>query len=77
MGKRVIRVKVPEILKARALDAYDLMFGTRISLNTAQRWADLESAKTITRVDLENLVKIADYLEVGNIADLLDFVDDE
>lgn len=77
MGKKAVRIKVPEVMKARELDAYDLMYGSRINLNTAKRWSDPELAREITRIDVEILVNIANYLEVDNIADLLEFVDDE
>ena len=77
MAEKTVRIKVPEILKARGLNAYDLMYGSRINLNTAKRWADTELAKGITRIDLIILVNIANYLEVDDIADLLEIVDDE
>lgn len=73
---KVLKVKVPEILKERGLEYVDLHFGARIARATAERWADPELAKGITRADFDTLVAIASFLNVG-IDGLLEIVDDE
>ena len=70
-----LKIKVPELLAERGLDFNDLHFGSRITLNTAKRWADAEEAKLITRIETETLESIAEYLDAG-INDLLELVDE-
>lgn len=74
MAKKLLN-KVPEILKARGMDDKDLMYGARITVNTAKRWADPEEAQNIDRIDLETIISIATFLD-ASIEDLLEIVDD-
>ena len=71
-----LRIKVPELLAERGLDFNDLHYGSRITLNTAKRWADAEEAKLITRIETETLETIAEFLD-ADLNDLLELVDDE
>ena len=74
MGR--IKIKVPEILEARNLSHQDLMYGARIAINTAKRYADAEEADNIEMIDLDTIYAISKFLDVG-IDDLLEIVDDE
>ena len=70
-----IRIKVPDIMKERGLDVNELMWGAKLSLNTAKRWADPVDAKEITRADFDVIEGIRSFLQVDSIGDLLDFED--
>lgn len=74
MAKKLIN-KVPELLKAKGLGFEDLRWGAKTSLNTAKRWADYDEAQDIDRIDVETVVNIAEFLDVG-IADMFEIVEE-
>jgi len=75
MPKKII-VKVPEILKARGLDARDLIFGAKISPDTAYNWADPDKASELNRAHFNTLLGIAEWLDLA-MSDILEIVDDD
>ena len=72
VGKVVNRV--PRLLKERGETPQDLMFGARLSANTASSWA-IEDRQP-TRIDLETLASICSYLKVS-VGDILEYVPEE
>ena len=75
MAKQLIN-KVPEIVKARSISIEDLRWGAKLSLNTAKRWADYDEAQLIDRIDIDTLVNIAKFLNVG-VGDMFEITDEK
>ncbi len=65
---------VPRLLQERSLNAQDLMFGARLAPSTAYSWANEKNPPS--RVDLDILAKICDFLGVG-ISDVLEYKPEE
>ena len=73
MQKQLIN-KVPIILKNKGISVDDFRWGARISLNTAKRWADYDSAQLLYRIDIPIIINIANYLNV-DVSDMFEIVD--
>lgn len=67
-----IRVKVPELLKARQENEEDLRWGIRVAPQTAERLAQGIG----DRITYDVLAKLCDYFGVG-VDGILEYVPDE
>lgn len=69
-----IKNKIPKLLSERGISAKELMWGARISLNTAKRWVQQEEVDKIESFDRGVIESIATMLDVKDISELFEIV---